>query len=1100
MNEKIYLRNATLVNWYGFIQETLSFSKGMTFITGENKNGKSTALDAIRYALFGDSSFNRSSGAKQRTLSSYTRCLLDGTLMIYARPADRFPTVTTHIALEFYDELEERSFVLGTIIETASDNSHETRRYFMDNTKVEDIEFLCSEDDVVRAYTTSEFKNLYRVEVYSANDGLEMFSRKIGLSLNKTALKNHQRSLRSLMSYEANTRVAEFMKSYVLEPQPVDMTKLKNNKQYIDSIRDDLANIEQELSKLKEILDEYHNYDIVKTRVIQDRVRELIINKKEDELTKDSSKKESERLSIEIRNCEQLLEENKEKSKKANDDLADAKARLQLSDAGRAVENEKKKLTGMLAKEPAINQKAETLSSFQKIINSILEKYPSCVPSETETILKNLEPNTYSSAEKESAVNTLKSWLSNKRDECVARISIITSNISENNNQISEIDASIINLKKGLVDYSRLKKQRILIEAINKEFNRRNIRVEARMAFEFVLKVNDPEWQEAIETFLGKHRYAVIVSPEYFQIANTCLDSLSKSTDLFGVELVRTPALMSRNFDIVDDSALNKLEIEDETAKRYFAFWLGKIHAVDLSEVDKYDSALSKEGKLSRSLSVSYMNLSKLKEYSLGINSFEKTISIREKEKESLIGTNKTLVEERTQFAETKKLYEGFLSVFREYDYAAVVNKLDFLQEKRQTQDRIAELEESLKTNSEYLILVQEVKRYQDICTALTEEQNSLNGKKNSFEWNLKLANKRHSEANARIEENTQKIDDIIKEEPSAEFIVDELFKETADSLRSKTRTVETRNRDARALNNSPIPALQRQYNLTKRKEDQIEIGIEFRAEYQARYNKIEMKDFKSVQNKLNEQMNYFKKTFKNDFCSRIYTLVNNSLLNVNDINRELRNLQFSTQYHLDISKLNDDSSYAKILKFGEYLDKTSSQADLPTIFSFTEYEDEELKYMEDEVVKVIETVLADGNNDEMVKLSDYRNYLSYEVIVNGDGVTNGKLSRQIGYESGAGTQIPYLLILASSLSMLFRRRSYCNRLAFIDEPFEKMSDSNISTMLNFFKQQDFQLILCAPTNRMGSIGKMCDCQIPVKRIRPDKMIAGKAIWKAENH
>ena len=132
MNEKIYLRQATLVNWYGFISQTFSFSKGMTFITGENQNGKSTALDAIRYALFGDSSFNRSSGAKQRTLSSYTRCLLDGTLMIYARPAEKYPTVTTHIALEFYDELEERSFVLGTIIETASDNSHETRRYFMD--------------------------------------------------------------------------------------------------------------------------------------------------------------------------------------------------------------------------------------------------------------------------------------------------------------------------------------------------------------------------------------------------------------------------------------------------------------------------------------------------------------------------------------------------------------------------------------------------------------------------------------------------------------------------------------------------------------------------------------------------------------------------------------------------------------------------------------------------------------------------------------------------------------------------------------------------------------------------------------------------------
>ena len=44
----------------------------------------------------------------------------------------------------------------------------------------------------------------------------------------------------------------------------------------------------------------------------------------------------------------------------------------------------------------------------------------------------------------------------------------------------------------------------------------------------------------------------------------------------------------------------------------------------------------------------------------------------------------------------------------------------------------------------------------------------------------------------------------------------------------------------------------------------------------------------------------------------------------------------------------------------------------------------------------------------------------------------------------------------------------------FIDEPFEKMSDHNIKLMLDFFKNQNFQVIFCAPPNKLESIGSEC--------------------------
>ena len=37
---------------------------------------------------------------------------------------------------------------------------------------------------------------------------------------------------------------------------------------------------------------------------------------------------------------------------------------------------------------------------------------------------------------------------------------------------------------------------------------------------------------------------------------------------------------------------------------------------------------------------------------------------------------------------------------------------------------------------------------------------------------------------------------------------------------------------------------------------------------------------------------------------------------------------------------------------------------------------------------------------------------MEYEVIVNNDEITNGRLSKLAGYNSGAGTQIPYTIML----------------------------------------------------------------------------------------
>ncbi len=1093
--EKIVLKNIFLLNWYGFAGAgvTIPVDEDLTFITGKNESGKSTILDAFKYAFIGDTEFNKSSGTAKRDLKSYTRCLLDPTNNTYARPAEKYPTVYTHIAMEYQDRLNKKNMVLGIVIETSPGNDITPIRYKIDNATIKDMEFTYMDGYKKVPYSAKKLCEKYHVPQMQVADGLKVFMDAVGLRLSKNYRDDYKRKLRNMMTYKAESRIPEFMKKFVLEEKSVDFKKLKDSKKNIDQLNEDLKNIREEISILDNILKYYNEYENISARLLMDDVKDAYEQILISQHMKEDKEKDLERNDLRISEIKELLPDKEAEKQERFAELTDAQQHLKEIDGQKAIEDEKQKKNRLEQALGAVSKEKDKLHGFQSVVNGILEKHYLDDDEIDEDILSDLEGRKHDVSSKQYAVSVLKEKLESYAQKLDKERGAFDYQLKTCDDKISLLNRRLQTLNKNQINYSNVGEQAALIREINREFERFHIDSAARMACEFVLDIDDA-WQNSIESFLNRHRYAIIVEPEYFDIA----DGILNKSNHKHVELVRTKALCSRELEVYEDAVIHKLKINNPTAKKYFEFWLGRIHAVSNDKVADYDSALSKEGKISRSMAVSYLDFGKLREYCLGLSAVEKTRKIVENDLARERDKEKALLEQIKKNNILRQDLSEYLKSFKDYLYDSAYKLADLQKEITEISQKIQDLQAALKDNKEYITLSARVSEAESNYRQIEQQIKALNEES----IRLKSDNKYLCETLKKLEESLQEkeaaIDGMKNEHPEQiDAALEECRRYNYLTIKESKRAVETHARDERRkreLEGTSIPTEQGKYNSRKDPAEYLPVGVENEAEYRKRRKKIQIDDLDTLLTKMKEQTRKYELIFKNDFCTKVYQAAQEALHVTAEINKELRKLSFSTKYEFDIHLLHDGSDYAKILEFSEYLEKTNpkdiSQMTLPGIYG---YSSSEMDDMEKGIIEIINRLSSKADEDEeILRFSDYRNYLQYEIKISNEDIPDGKLSKQIGYNSGAATQIPYLLILAASLSMFYNQRENCSRLVFIDEPFEKMEDDNIKKMLEFFKQQNFQVILCAPNNKMDSIGSECNTIVPVSKQRKDCMIIGE--------
>lgn len=1090
----ILLKKVRLINWYAFSNVTAPVGF-FTLIAGKNGNGKSVMLDAIKYAAFGDTVFNKASENKgSRTVSSYTRGLLDATAGTYIRPAEKVPNVYSHIVQEYYDDVEEKSFILGVVIETNASNSCQTLRYVMDRTTLDEVEHLYEKDGMKLPYSSLQLQKKYGLTLLLREPGLQKFMQMLGLKLNMSQLNSYLRKLRGMMSYDPNAKIDRFIRENVLEERNVDFSKLIEAKGNIERLKDTFVMIQEEIRELEQILEKYDTFEKEKNRLLADDIK--IVYRKLKRLQKEV-KEETEKREFAIKKREELkqMQEALEQRKaQLEDRLIEARISLNRLDSIKVIQEEEKRLAALKEEKRLLVSEQERLDLFQRKVSEILSEMmeQGNAPDKKE-ILTSLCSSTYSEIEKEQAVAGLKQKIDKRYDGFTAELALLSQEIRELEKKLNAQEQILEAAKKRRNTFAQIPEYVGLKEEINREFAKRNIVSEAKFACEYVIGITDEAWRNAIEAFLGIRRYTILVDPKYYDIAD---DVLNHSQHRYA-HLFNTKLLMKKEITPEADSAVHYLEIKNSVAKKYFDFQLGRMHAVKTDEVQNFENAISAEGRVSVAMDSYFLRFDKIRSYYLGQETYELNRKRAEKEIAAIKEARKEKFALQKSIEEKKNSASQDKEFFKEYDYSVHEKYQKTAVELRQSEEQLKKLKKAQENNQEFIELSQLVERLTKEQKVMKTEQNELFGESSRMETTIQVCENVIGSRRTELEKEEKAFKEFeILSYMVVQKAVEDYEKYVAAGKEGPGGIVaaETRNRMARSIEQRKreLIELQSGYN-SKHPDNSMPVGESDREVYAKRKDRIWMDNLQEIRDKLDEQTRRYEDIFRNEFVLTILKTCENARDDLKQINAELSKLNFATKYQFDIHYVKDGSEYAKIIAYAKYLDEREQLGDTSGQMTFdmlTKVSDEEGEELERQLKQIINRIIEKNNDETIAHFADYRNYMTYEILMSNHILDRAKLSRQTGFNSGAEVQIPYLLILSSALLMIYNQKVNSSRLVFIDEPFAKMDPGNVKLMLDFMKQQKLQVIFCSP-DKTESIGSQCEVILPVLRVKPEHMQLG---------
>lgn len=1096
----IYLEKVYLSNWYGFTDEMIPFNGGSTFITGENESGKSTILDAIKYAFMADTQFNKGAavtGEKKRTLASYTRCLYNATENLYARNED---VVFSHVFLGWYDDEAGKHFATGCIIRTKKEDT--TTHWFIVEENIENIVFKKISDNNEFVLSAPEFKtingkNCKILDYDSWMIAKENFMYRLGLHMTSSEIDKYRDEMRHMVTYKAGSmKITEFIKEFVLKDDPVNVDNLITSKQKYDELKSNMDKLEEEAEKLKLMKEQFDKCTILERKKQVNDHKILLDSCREKEVALENKEKELQKVSTRARELEKEIQAIDKNLESVRSRLSTLESQRRNSDGAEQIEalNNQIRATNLM-----IEQAKSDISHVERLYSNMREFISNGFD---DINLLDLTSNDIPASEKEQHVIELRTQLYSKKAELEKEKSDSEAKIGEISKRVQAIDAEIVNLRNNIQVYDSKATNAIkLRNAINKRLESEGRRGRAYLAAELVVELTDEAWRAALEAYLGNNRYAVLVEISDYSLAS----AVQKELKLPHARLINTAKLDSKNLNVHDESIMKYMRIENAVAYKYFAYLLGNTHEATHETAFDHTPSLCKDLYYTKELFSDYLEPVKIA--CLGIEAKRLNLQKKEEDKAKVIREiepYKAAINDIS--AKINNIVGAINRLNVSVNFAAYETFETATKELTSLRTQVAEMELAIQNNTFYFKLkeqIDELKGKEDELNAqkklLTKEQGSAENKYANCMTAVENLKTELTVAKNQLFENEQMHPDAVAIALNEHK---EFWEKVADGKTDKRNSYDKPEEIATKLGVAKERLYKSELEYIKIYGGAIDANhFETMSTYEGfqvfieRLNLLEIDKIQEAKRKADEEQKNLNGIFKEQFVSEIYNKILSAQKKLRTINKELAKMSFNTEYQFTQEYLRDGSDFATIIEYAKESQKLQeAHMNIFDANTFEGADSSKLEKLSKNIVNLINKMTMKSADKNMLsELSDYRNYLIYDIMqTDKTSGQKGYLSKESGYNSGAGTQIPYTIILAVALVMEYNREEGEStvRLIMLDEPFEKMSSENVKKTMELFRELRLQAIFCG-ASKMDSIGENCGTIIPVLKLSKKNMTVG---------
>lgn len=1046
------LTKVRLINWHQFWRNTIDIENN-TLLTGDNGSGKSTLLDAIFFVLSGGESkmFNKAANNEStRTIEAYMRGKLGVEGKEFLRDVNSYPDLISHIVLEF--KQDNRPTIIGCVMELSGTGSAKSKFYSLENISIEELKLevnshISDSDELRDYYGTALFAEMKTKKNIRANIAKMM-------GLNRNAGENYYQLLSRAIAFNPiKGDVSQFVNDFLLKENNVNIESLQNE---LRSYKEIAENISREKDK-KLILESF----IEKAEVFKNNLQKM-------------DYVETLKIDYEI---QRMGSENKRLDREIN------KLDLQLKD----FEEKFTQIDGQMKRSEKIleklqnNQVLEAYNVANRVLMELKDKYNDCSEKATnielkldreKAILNKLElSNDFGRDirnENFVLLNThIDDYIRRKKeldDEIRGVISSTKLTIEIDKKELEKAQSDLEKLEKNLNNYDT--KLSYLIEEIkdyvSKKYQKNKDEVFVKPVCECI-DIADNEWADAVEGYLNTQRFDLIVEERYYSDAIKIVNKHKELTN--GIVDVKNAI-----GEIKENSLYSKVHVKYPVVDGIMKCLLGKVICVEnLDELNKHKISISKSCMIYKNYTAKNLLQRAYEIPFIGENSRLKRIE-QIKNKISLLTTNINKLEEMQAVNQEKlELIKNSLiqeKIAKNYWYEKKILAHEIEEQKK--------VIESLNKNSDLVHQIEEIENLKKEIENLNDLNCKLKKESSSLHQNIGAFNQKKQENILKIDVNTknrvEKLNDIVDKLQFEKFSL-RFYKDDGIDIRSVDKEFES----MRNFNNSTRQTiLNGMTEYTNKYSKNLFASIDNIQDFIFEYNKIKEEDIPSLESKAAKIFEETKINFNDNFISVLREKIKEGLEEIKNVNKNLRSHPFgnSQETYEFVWKESGDQEmrdYYRIINSG----KDIEQRDLFT---------ETLNQRDLDIINRLFEKLSWSENQgkEINKYLDYRNYLSYDILIkygNGEKAYFSKIYKE---KSGGETQTPFYVIMGSCFNELINKRegNQTSCLVIFDEAFNNMDELRIKTLMDFYKELNLQVMIVVPSNRSHTLLEYVDSAV----------------------